>query len=343
MSIIIEKWNAEEPADIMLKVREAQVRQLYGQTWSGLAGIMLIMFLVCIALWQVIPHLKLMLWSGTLILVSITRGFSVASFQHKKPGELDIYLWSKIHVFGTIASGVLWASPSIFLWPKGSPIHQMVWPLCIVALASSAVAKFCIWTPSYVPYLLLTVVPVSVRLIAEGGLSRTILGFLGFIFTAILWHTGKQMHDASLSALIMGARNEVLSSILSVEKAREKDLNTQLQNEIKERRHSQEELQLRNQELEFLNTQLTKTKENLELTNNELERALGDIKQLSGMLPICAACKKIRNDSGYWQQIETYIRDHSEVEFSHSICPDCAAKLYPDFIKNCPTTSGPAK
>jgi hypothetical protein len=56
------------------------------------------------------------------------------------------------------------------------------------------------------------------------------------------------------------------------------------------------------------------------------------VKQLSGMLPICASCKKIRNDSGYWQQIETYIRDHSEVEFSHSICPDCVAKLYPDFI-----------
>jgi len=52
------------------------------------------------------------------------------------------------------------------------------------------------------------------------------------------------------------------------------------------------------------------------------------------MLPICAACKKIRDDKGYWNQIESYIREHSEAEFSHGICPDCAKKLYPDYYKN---------
>jgi len=62
----------------------------------------------------------------------------------------------------------------------------------------------------------------------------------------------------------------------------------------------------------------------------ELEDALDQVKQLSGMLPICASCKKIRDDSGYWNQIESYIRDHSEAEFSHGICPECAKKLYPD-------------
>jgi len=56
-----------------------------------------------------------------------------------------------------------------------------------------------------------------------------------------------------------------------------------------------------------------------------------EIKILKGFLPICAACKKIRDDKGYWKQIESYIRDHSEAEFSHGICPDCAKKLYPDF------------
>ncbi|MEE8480112.1 MAG: hypothetical protein V3T59_02605 [Desulfobacterales bacterium] len=49
------------------------------------------------------------------------------------------------------------------------------------------------------------------------------------------------------------------------------------------------------------------------------------------MLPICATCKKIRDDKGYWSQIESYIRQHSEAEFSNSICPDCAKKHYPDF------------
>ena len=62
----------------------------------------------------------------------------------------------------------------------------------------------------------------------------------------------------------------------------------------------------------------------------ELEQTLSNVKQLSGLLPICAHCKKIRDDRGYWNQIESYIREHSEAEFSHSICQECAEKFYPD-------------
>jgi len=61
-----------------------------------------------------------------------------------------------------------------------------------------------------------------------------------------------------------------------------------------------------------------------------LQEALAKIKTLSGFLPICASCKMIRDDQGYWNEIEAYIRDHSEADFSHSICPDCAKKLYPE-------------
>jgi PAS domain S-box-containing protein len=62
----------------------------------------------------------------------------------------------------------------------------------------------------------------------------------------------------------------------------------------------------------------------------ELRDALSKIKTLSGMLPICASCKKIRDDQGYWNQIESYIKEHSQAEFSHSICPECIKKLYPE-------------
>lgn len=65
-------------------------------------------------------------------------------------------------------------------------------------------------------------------------------------------------------------------------------------------------------------------------TIEDLQSALKRVKQLSGLLPICASCKKIRDDKGYWNQIESYIRTRSEADFSHSICPDCAKKLYPD-------------
>jgi hypothetical protein len=333
MNETIEKWETRANSDIIIKVREAQVQQLYKQTWSGLTGIMIIMVSVCIALWQVTPHWKLLLWSGTLVFLSIARGFFTAAFKRKAPSGSNIYRWARMHVVGTIASGVMWALPSVFLWPGNSSIHQMIWPLCIVALAASAVAKFCIWTPSYVPYLLLTMIPISLRLIVEGGLIYTILGLLGFVFTVILAQTGKLMHNAGLSSLVVSVRNEALSMFLTEEKAKEEELNVQLHQEITEHTRSQEELQMRNQELEQLNAQLTATKNNLESSNKELELALINVKQLSGMLPICASCKKIRNDKGYWEQIEGYIRDHSEVEFSHGICPDCAEKLYPDYFK----------
>jgi preprotein translocase subunit YajC len=63
----------------------------------------------------------------------------------------------------------------------------------------------------------------------------------------------------------------------------------------------------------------------------ELQAALAEVTSLRGIIPICASCKKVRDDKGYWNQIETYIRDHSEANFSHGICPECAKKLYPDF------------
>lgn len=63
----------------------------------------------------------------------------------------------------------------------------------------------------------------------------------------------------------------------------------------------------------------------------ELKESLEKVKTLSGILSICASCKKIRDDRGYWNQIESYIRDRSEAEFSHGICPECCKKLYPEF------------
>jgi PAS domain S-box-containing protein len=57
---------------------------------------------------------------------------------------------------------------------------------------------------------------------------------------------------------------------------------------------------------------------------------LAEMNKLRGLLPICSVCKNIRDDKGYWNQIEVYIRDHSDAEFSHSICPECAKKLYPE-------------
>jgi hypothetical protein len=97
-------------------------------------------------------------------------------------------------------------------------------------------------------------------------------------------------------------------------------------------------------ELEKINAELTLHKTHLEVLVQErtadleqekrnLEEALSTVKLLSGLLPICASCKKIRDDRGYWNRIEKYIEEHSEAEFTHGLCPDCVEKLYPGLLK----------
>ena len=90
-------------------------------------------------------------------------------------------------------------------------------------------------------------------------------------------------------------------------------------------------------------SRLLKEKNEVLLQEKErLERALAEIKTLSGLIPICCNCKKIRDDQGYWQQVETYVKAHTGADFSHGICPNCMEKLYPEYDQGAiKQTSGP--
>jgi hypothetical protein len=101
--------------------------------------------------------------------------------------------------------------------------------------------------------------------------------------------------------------------------------------------HLEEMVKERTQELRSTNFILkrevisrTRTELRLKETIEELHDALGKVRTLSGFLPICANCKKIRDDDGYWHQVESYVRRHANVEFSHGLCPSCANDLYPE-------------
>ncbi len=74
-----------------------------------------------------------------------------------------------------------------------------------------------------------------------------------------------------------------------------------------------------------------KTEIEYQKTIQELRIALSEIKTLRGILPICVNCKKIRDDKGYWEQVESYVTNHTEAMFSHGICPECFETLYPEF------------
>ncbi len=77
-------------------------------------------------------------------------------------------------------------------------------------------------------------------------------------------------------------------------------------------------------------TDRKKSDEERELLITELQTALDEIKTLRGIIPICSFCKMIRDDQGFWNQVEEYVKEHSEANFSHSMCPECAHKHYPE-------------
>lgn len=101
-------------------------------------------------------------------------------------------------------------------------------------------------------------------------------------------------------------------------------------NVVEQDRHRVELLGL-NRQLSDLTRQLHLANAELSEKNTALEAAMEQVRQLSGLLPICASCKKIRDDQGYWNQIESYLERYSEARFTHGICPECTWKLYPEF------------
>lgn len=100
-----------------------------------------------------------------------------------------------------------------------------------------------------------------------------------------------------------------------------------LLNRYEELRRARDEIARHNAELE---TRVAERTRELDRTVRELKQAMSEIKTLGGLIPICCSCRKIRDDDGYWSQLETYIQKHSGAEFSHGICPGCLSSLYPD-------------
>ena len=80
----------------------------------------------------------------------------------------------------------------------------------------------------------------------------------------------------------------------------------------------------------------------LQARTEQLEEALANVKTLSGLIPICASCKKVRDDKGFWDRVETYVQQRSDARFTHGICPECLRKMYPQYADDAPQRGTPA-
>ena len=100
------------------------------------------------------------------------------------------------------------------------------------------------------------------------------------------------------------------------------------------RKPTYEQLRQRIKELEAQANEMRRQEDERKDLVVKLQQALTQMETLRGILPICSSCKKIRDDNGFWYEIELYIASHSQAKFSHSICPDCEEELYPEYSKN---------
>jgi DNA-binding NtrC family response regulator len=145
--------------------------------------------------------------------------------------------------------------------------------------------------------------------------------------------TGAIGEELAIDILKRGANDYVMKSRLqrlvpAVHRALEEAA------EVSARKNAEAQLRKAHDELEMLVAQRTaelrKEIEERKQVEEELRNALSRIKTLSGLLPICASCKKIRDGEGSWIKIESYIKSHSDAEFTHGVCPECARRLYPE-------------
>ncbi len=154
---------------------------------------------------------------------------------------------------------------------------------------------------------------------------------VGFFSYGEFFHSGIDAEFMNFTQTMIALKEERTAVNGSFSILREVDLNVEPQHldnvNIENQQHN---LRVLDQLVSAMTGELMELNRELEEKNLELRHSLEHIKTMQGLLPICANCKKIRDDQGYWHQVENYIRDHSDAECTHGVCPECFKKLYPD-------------
>ena len=158
--------------------------------------------------------------------------------------------------------------------------------------------------------------------LVRAGIFLVLISGVGII-VLLVWQFNQERHKLEVAAALqrtLNQANEQLESRVRERTADLSSLNKQMEHRIAERTS---ELQQTNDTLQREIVEHKRSKE-------ELQAAFDKINTLKGLLPICASCKRIRDDKGEWADVETYVQNRTEAHFTHGLCPDCAAKLYPD-------------
>ena len=304
----------------LLQIQAKQIRLLYERLTIGLTATSINAVILALILWPRIAHGILIGWLVCIELLALFRYLLLLKYRCNSHLSEERGNWCRRFLLGsTVASGIGWGSAGILLFARDSIAHQSFLAFVLGGMTAGAVTAYSPMMPFFLGFALPALAPITIRLFAEGGDIHSAMGGMALLFLVLMLESGHRMHKTILKTMTLELENEDLIRHLTDETTRAKDLNEELISEIVERQVAQEELKKARDGLE----------QRVEERTSELRQALENVKVLRGLLPICSLCKKIRNDQGYWTQLEVYIRDHSEAEFSHGLCDACAKKIYP--------------
>ncbi len=295
-------------------VRAEQVKLLYTKAPIAIAATLVNAPLLVLTHWNVVAHGPLVAWLTCMLLLSIARVWLTIEYRRASPSPLVESRWSAWYLIMIALAGVGWGSAGSFLCPQDSFPHQVFMGFVLAGMTAGAVAAYSATMVGVLLFALPALIPFAVQcFFAHDSDFHLVMGAMTALYLILMVFLARTMNQTIITSLTLRFENRDMVAYLSTAKRQAEKLNDELTVEISERKLAQKER---------------------ERLIAELQDALANNKDLRGLLPICSHCKKIRDEAGGWQMVEVYVREHSNADFSHSICPECLNRMYPELGKN---------
>ncbi len=227
----------------------AQTRQLFSQSWIGAIGAALGAVVLIVALWSVVSHVRLLVWSATYLTLFCGRILFLRAFLAGQRADEQALNWLPWLHFQTTVGGLFWGLAGVFLFPETSTIHQFVLMVCIAGVSSAGVATFSP-TMGFLSCLAAQLVPSAVRFLWNGRDTDIAMAVVITLYGVVLALIGRRIHQVNAHSLELGFENADLVVSLGAEKLQVEALNQELQAEIEVRKQKDEALQRMQSELE---------------------------------------------------------------------------------------------
>jgi len=279
-------------------ITQEQVRLAMRQLPTMQAASFLVALVLAYLVRGMVPAANIVLWLALVLAVVVCRIVLYRRFTRLGDGPFDGPGWRSAFQLLSLLSGTVWGLSALLLFPAGNPALISLFILVMASLAASTTVSHASLRLSPLAWAGPALLLYAVRCFGAGTVYGTAAGFLILLYlVTVIVYSFKHHRSVTLSIAL---RFENLDLLEELRRA-----NDRLKEDIAKREQAERER---------------------DSLIADLRRAAAEIRNLHGILPICASCKKIRDERDTWKPLETYFSEHSATQFSHGLCPDCGAR-----------------